>query len=338
MKALSCDGPNALRLIERDVPKRGADEVLLRMRRAGICGTDYHIVHGNQPFFEYPRVIGHELAAEVVEVPAGSPFRPGQIVAIEPYVHCGQCRACRRGRTNCCQSLQVLGVHKDGGLTEYLSLPPHLLVAADGLEPDHAAMVEFLAIGAHGIRRAGTKAGDRVLVVGAGPIGIAAAIFAKARSAEVTVTDMSERRLAFCQDQLKVAATHQAGPDLRDRLGKATGGEFYDLVIDATGSVAAMNAGFLLVGHGGSYLLLSIVRDAVSFPDPEFHKRETTLFASRNATREDFVTVLDTMRTGLVPLAALASHHGPLREAPSLIPLWSKPETGVIKGIVTIAD
>jgi 2-desacetyl-2-hydroxyethyl bacteriochlorophyllide A dehydrogenase len=336
MKALLCENPGELRLIERDAPTRRPDEVLVRMRRVGICGTDYHIYHGNQPYFEYPRVIGHELAAEVIEIPAGSAFRMGQIVSVEPYLYCGACRACLRGRTNCCQKLKVLGVHTDGGLCEFLSLPERHLVSADGLEVDHAAMVEFLAISAHGIRRAEVTRADRVAVVGAGPIGIAAAIFARARGAEVSVIDLNQGRLAFCADKVGVAHTYETSPDLRDRLGTATQGDFFDVVVDATGSPAAMRAGFGLVGHGGRYLLLSIVNAEIAFSDPEFHKRETTLLASRNATMQDFQTVLDAMRAGQVPLAALASHHGPLAEAPSLIPAWSKPETGVIKALVTI--
>ncbi|WP_343716681.1 zinc-binding alcohol dehydrogenase family protein [Inquilinus sp.] len=336
MKAILCEKPETLRLIDRPEPQRRPGEVLVRIRRVGICGTDYHIYKGNQPYFEYPRVIGHELGAEVVEADAGSAFRPGQVVAIQPYLHCGTCGACRRGRTNCCRTLSVLGVHRDGGLCEFLSLPEENVVPAEGLSVDQAAMVEFLAIGAHGIRRGAPGAGDRVLVVGAGPIGIAATIFAKLRGAHVSVLDLNAGRLAFSRDVLKADAVFEGGGDIDDRLKQATDGEFFDLVVDATGSPAAMHKGFSYVGHAGSYVLLSIVMGEIGFSDPEFHKRETTLLASRNATREDFEHVLASMKAGHVPTAALGTHRGALAEVPALVPGWSRPEAGVIKALVEV--
>jgi 2-desacetyl-2-hydroxyethyl bacteriochlorophyllide A dehydrogenase len=336
MKALRCDEPGRLSVIEQGRPTAGVGEVLVRIRRVGICGTDYHIVKGDQPYFEYPRVIGHELAGEVVEAPEGSGLAAGQIVCIEPYLACGACRACGRGRTNCCRRLQVLGVHRDGGACEYLAVPEKNLVAADGLGLDAAAMVEFLAIGAHGVQRSGAGPGSRVAVVGAGPIGIAAAIFAKARGAAVSVIDLNPRRLAFCRDEIGVDAVFETSADIADRLAAATDGEFFDVVIDATGSPAAMAKGFSYVGHGGTYVLLSIVSADITFSDPEFHKRETSLLASRNATREDFETVLQAMRAGAVPIAALASHRGGLDDAPRLVPAWGKPEAGVIKALVEL--
>ena len=336
MQALRCDEPGRLSLIERQAPTRQADEVLVRIRRVGVCGTDYHIFHGNQPYLEYPRVIGHELGGEVVEAPPGSRLTVGQVVSIAPYLYCGACQACRRGKTNCCQTLQVLGVHRDGGACGTVAVPERNVVPADGLSVDEAAMVEFLAIGAHGIRRSQADGSSRMLVVGAGPIGIAAAIFAKARGAHVTVLDMNETRLAFCQDKVGTDAAHQVSGDIAQRLAAATSGDFYDVVVDATGSPAAMQNGFGFVAHGGTYVFLSLVRASIAFDDPEFHKRETTLLGSRNATREDFETVLDAMRHGQVPTAALATHRGSLDEAVHLIPVWSRPETGVVKALIAI--
>ena len=160
MKALRCDEPGKLSIVEREPPRIGPGEVLVRIRRVGICGTDYHIFHGNQPYLEYPRVIGHELSGEIAEAPKGSAFKSGDIVCIEPYLYCGTCRACRQGKTNCCRNLQVLGVHRDGGACEYIAVPERNVVPAAGLGLDEAAMVEFLAIGAHGIRRSGARCGE----------------------------------------------------------------------------------------------------------------------------------------------------------------------------------
>ena len=336
MRALLCDEPGKLSIIQRDLPKPGPGEVLVRIRRVGICGTDYHIYHGNQPYLEYPRVIGHELAGEIAEAPIGSSLKVGDIICIEPYLYCGTCRACQQGKTNCCQNLQVLGVHRDGGACEYLVVPERNVVPAPGLGLDEAAMVEFLAIGAHGVQRSGMGPTSRVAVVGAGPIGIAAAIFAKTRGAEVSVLDMNTQRLAFCQDEIDVDHAFEVSSDIDERLKAATGGDFFDIVLDATGSPKAMMKGFSYVAHGGTYVLLSIVRADITFNDPEFHKRETSLLGSRNATRQDFEMVLDAMRNGTLPVAALASHRSSLDEAPDRVPTWSTPEAGVIKALVEL--
>ncbi len=148
--------------------------------------------------------------------------------------------------------------------------------------------------------------------------------------------DMNTRRLAFCEDHVNADHVFEVSPDLDDRLNAATRGDLFDIVIDATGSPAAMAKGFSYVGHGGTYVLLSIVRADITFNDPEFHKRETSLLGSRNATRRDFETVLKAMHSGQVPTAALASHRGGLDEAPDLLPIWSRTEAGVIKALVEV--
>ena len=336
MKSLICDAPGQLSLVDRPEPVLAAGEVLLRVRRVGVCGTDYHIFQGNQPFLRYPRVMGHELAAEVLESPPDSGLAPGQPVYVIPYLSCGHCRACRKGLTNCCRAISVLGVHQDGGMAELLAVPAGNVVAADGISLDQAAMVEFLAIGAHGIRRAAVAAGETVLVVGAGPIGLAAMIFARARGAHVTALDTRADRLAFARDVIGVAATALASPTIRDTLAEATAGEFFDAVVDATGNAQSMQDSLGYLGHGGRYALLGIVPGDLVFSDPELHKRETTLLASRNALPEDFAEVVARMRDGGVPTAALHTHTAPLADAATSFTSWLKPEAGVIKAIIEI--
>jgi 2-desacetyl-2-hydroxyethyl bacteriochlorophyllide A dehydrogenase len=336
MKAIVCEEPGRLALAERPEPRASQGEVLVRIRRAGVCGTDFHIFRGKQPYLSYPRVIGHELAGEVVEVPPGSAMRSGQTVAILPYLSCMRCLACRRGKTNCCQSIRVLGVHVDGGLCDFLAVPERNVVPVGDLSVDQAAMIEFLAISAHGVRRAAPDLGERVLVVGAGPIGMGALVFAKSRGAVVTVLDVRADRLAFCREHLGADETVETGTDVGESLKRITAGDFYDLVVDATGNAAAMERGFGYVAHGGSYLFLGLVQADLTFSDSEFHKREMTLLASRNATREDFEAVLATVRAGRVPTAALNTHRAPLAEVPELFPRWMNPEAGVVKALVEI--
>lgn len=222
MLTVICNSPRQLSSIETARPVRAEGEVLLRIRRIGVCGTDLHIFTGNQPYLSYPRVMGHELAATVEEAPATSALRAGDVVSVLPYLSCGHCNACRNGKTNCCRTLSVLGVHRDGGMTEYLCLPERAVIKAEGLSLDQAAMVEFLAIGAHAVRRAAIAPQMRVLIVGAGPIGMAVAVFARLAGGTVTVLDGRADRLAFCTEHLGVAATVALGPEDTDRLSQLT--------------------------------------------------------------------------------------------------------------------
>ena len=336
MKSLVCKQPGELALVERAMPTLSPGEVMVRVRRVGVCGTDYHIYEGSHPFLQYPRVMGHELSGEIAAVGADSSLKVGQAVYVLPYLACGTCVACRRGKTNCCQNIQVLGVHRDGGLSEYLALPESAVVAIDGISLDQAAMVEFLAIGAHAVRRADPKPQDSVLVIGAGPIGIGVTVFAKLRGATVTVLDMREDRLHFAQSVLGAKAAVQVGPEAKTELSALTDGDFFDVVFDATGNTKSMLGALDYVAHGGTLVFVSVVRDDISFSDPEFHKRETTLLGSRNATPEDFAFVFATMREGLIPTAALNTHRATLDEVIAIFPLWMKPETGVIKAIIEV--
>ena len=338
MKTVICEQPGRLTMAERPMPEAGPDDVLIRIKRVGVCGTDLHIFTGNQPYLAYPRVMGHELAGIVESAPAGAKVQKGDQVYVMPYLSCGHCIACRAGRGNCCVNIKVLGVHTDGGMAEYLAVPQGFVFKADGVTLDQTAMIEFLAIGAHAVARAEIKPGQRVLVVGAGPIGMAVTIFAKLSGASVTVLDGRKDRLAVCADALKadhtvLLDTTEAAADAA-RLAQITDKEFFDVVFDATGNIKAMERGLQFVAHTGKYVLVSIVSDRISFSDPEFHKRETTLLASRNATVADFETVLAAMRAGKIPTDALNTHVLELDALPTEFSKLLDPNAGVIKALV----
>lgn len=335
MKALVCDEPGRLSLVDRQRPVRAEGEILVRIRHVGICGTDFHIFAGKHPFLDYPRVMGHELSG-TVEDGGDSPLAAGTPVYVVPYLACGTCAACRKGLTNACMAIRVLGVHTDGGMAEYLSVPAANVIPAAGIDLRDAAMIEFLAIGAHGIARGQVSDGDRVLVTGSGPIGMSAALFAKARGAHVTVMDMREDRLAFARDTLGADAVLLAGPDAEAQAADLTGGDGFDVVVDATGAAPPIERGFGFLAHGARYVLLSVVKGTITFSDPEFHKREATLLASRNALPADFAEVVRQMQAGRIPTASLNTHRGALADAPALLPDWSRPEAGVIKAILDV--
>jgi 2-desacetyl-2-hydroxyethyl bacteriochlorophyllide A dehydrogenase len=333
MKTVVCREPFDLAIEDRPAPAARAGEVLVRIRRVGLCGTDYHIYAGRHPFLAYPRVMGHELSGTVEQAPEGSPLRPGQIVAINPYLACGTCIACRNGKPNACVNISVLGVHSDGGMTELIAVPESAVLDAGDLTLEQAAMIEFLAIGAHAVARAEVPSGARVLVVGAGPIGVGTGLFARFNGAHVTLVDTRPTRLTFAREKLGFNATVEAGPDMAAALAEATGGEMFDAVFDATGSLAAMAGSLAYVAHGGKLILVGVAPGDLVFADPEFHKRETTLIASRNALSADFERVKRAMLSGAIPTDALHTHSLDADDIPVRMPELIAEADHVLKAI-----
>lgn len=295
----------------RDVPPPVTEKgrAILRIRRTGICGTDIHAYGGNQPYFVYPRILGHELSGDLVDADGAEGFVPGEPVTFIPYYHCGHCNACRQGKTNCCVQMKVCGVHVDGGMVEYLSVPSASLVKNEGLSHDELALVEPLAIGAHGIRRAGIQPGESVLIVGAGPIGLGLAAFAKIAGGDVTVADVNEERLQFCRQHTGVQTLTPA----------ALGDMAADVVIDATGNLAAINNALNYLAHGGRYVLVGLQKEALVISHPELHKREGAVMSSRNATREDFEQVVAAIRSKKINPVAFITHRVSFDELASLM-------------------
>jgi 2-desacetyl-2-hydroxyethyl bacteriochlorophyllide A dehydrogenase len=277
--------------------------------------------------------MGHELAGEVEAVPSGSRFHVGQMVAVNPYLACGICIACRKGKPNACVNIRVLGVHADGGLCELLAVPERAVIDATGLTADQAAMIEFLAIGCHAVARAETQADDRVLVVGAGPIGIAAGLFARFRGSAVTIIDTRGARLDYARTRLGFEATSVVSADLPAFLKDRSKGEMFDIVFDATGSLSAMTESLNYVAHGGKLVLVGVARGELAFSDPEFHKRETTLLASRNALNRDFEQVIAAIKAGEIPTEALHTHSVSAIDLPGELPQLIENADHVLKAI-----
>lgn len=337
MKTIFCEEPNRFELKETDIPQRKAHEALIRIRRIGICGTDLHAYRGNQPYFVYPRVLGHELAGEIVEIgPNPDGLQSGDQVTIIPYLECGQCIACRSGRTNCCTRLSVLGVHQDGGMKEYMTVPATHLLRTEGLTLDQTAVVECFSIGAHAVRRAAAQPGEFALVIGAGPIGLGVMKFAHLAGARVIALDINEERLSFCRSWAPADFTVNAKEDPLGQISRITGGDMPTLVLDATGSARSMENAFTYVAHGGRLVYVGLVKADIAFSDPEFHKREMTLLSSRNATRADFKQVIGSIRSGRVDTDAFITHRAAFDEMIGTYESWLKPETGVIKAIVEV--
>lgn len=336
MKGIVCEKVGAFRL-RNDLPEpeQKPGEAIVRIRRVGICGTDMHAFAGNQPYFTYPRILGHELSGTIEWVgdnDAG--LAAGDPVSIIPYLHCGSCAACRRGKTNCCANIQVMGVHVDGGMREFVSVPVTHLIKTERLSLDQAAMLEPLAIGAHAVRRSGAAEGQTVLVIGAGPIGLGAMAFAKFAGARIIAMDLNEERLAFSREWVGTEWTVNPADQPVKKLAEMTDGEFPEVIIDATGSARSMTDAFGYLAHGGTLVYAGLVKQEIAFSHPEFHKRETTLMGSRNATREDFAQVIEAVRSGAVDINRYITHRAPHDAMIEMFGQWLKPESGVIKAVV----
>jgi 2-desacetyl-2-hydroxyethyl bacteriochlorophyllide A dehydrogenase len=337
MKFVRCVAPGELEFAARPTPGRSPEGwALIKVAYVGICGTDYHIFEGKHPFLAYPRVMGHEVSGTVVEINGSTALAVGQDVIINPYLACDKCVACRQGKQNCCVSIQVLGVHRDGAMSEQLLVPIENLLSADGLSLAEAATVEFLAVGAHAVQRSLAMGGQRALVIGAGPIGLGTALFARIAKQHVTIMDVSAERLAFATEQLGFLIIDGSKGLISERISERTAGAGFDVVYDATGNSDSLQHAFAYVAHGGVMVMVSVVQDDITFSDPEFHKREMMLIGSRNATRADFKHVITSIRTGKVPIDRLVTHRTTLRDSPRDIALWAHQKSGLIKAMIDV--
>lgn len=338
MQTLVCKEPGLFEYKSEEIKKPAKGESLLRIKRIGICGTDLHAYEGTQPYFNYPRILGHELSAEFIEGDADG-FNGGDLVTIIPYFYCGKCIACRNGKANCCVNIKVCGVHVDGGMREYLIVPSYSLLHSEGLTADALALTEPLAIGAHAVRRAAIKPGENVLVIGAGPIGLGIMEFVKIAKANVIAMDINRQRLLFCKEKLTVPfVIDAASQNISEQLNEITAGDMPTTVIDATGNLKAINSAFQYLAHGGKYILVGLQKGDISFSHPEFHKREATLMSSRNATKEDFNHVIRHLKNGDIVAANYITHRVSFNEVKDNFESWLKPETGVIKAMVSLDE
>jgi 2-desacetyl-2-hydroxyethyl bacteriochlorophyllide A dehydrogenase len=322
MRQISLTEPGRFDAMDVPEPVISPGHALVRVRAIGVCGTDLHAFAGRQPFFNYPRVLGHELGVEVLSVPEGDHrLRVSDRCAVEPYMFCGTCPVCQAGRTNCCETLKCLGVHTDGGMVERLAIPVTHLHRSEQLSFEQLALVETLGIGRHAVTRAGVQPFESVLVVGGGPIGLATSQFAALAGGLVTVCDVNPSRREFAERfGFKTVASTES---------------LYDIVFDCTGSKASMDKATERAAFGGAVVFVGLVNDRVSFDDPLVHRRELTILASRNSAGA-FGPIIKLIEMGRIDTTPWVTHRLTLDEVPSKFESMLVKGTGVLKGIVTV--
>jgi threonine dehydrogenase-like Zn-dependent dehydrogenase len=337
MLTIVLEKPGQFAIADRPEPAAAPGTALVRVHRIGVCGTDLHAFAGKQPFFTYPRVLGHELGVEVID-PGDEPhgLQAGDRCSVEPYLNCGTCIACRRGKPNCCTGLQVLGVHTDGGMRPQFRVPARKLHKSAKLDYDQLALVETLGIGAHAVERAAPTKDDFILVIGAGPIGLSVIQFAKVSGATLAVMDVSDVRLEFCRKQLGVQHTLKPGATAVEELKKIGGGDLPTCVIDATGNPASMMGCFDLPAHGGRIVFVGLFQGDVTFNDPNFHRRELTVMGSRNALPATFREVIRLVEEGRVDTRPWITHRFKLAETPTVFPAQIAGNPAVLKAMIEV--
>ncbi|MCS6849191.1 MAG: zinc-binding alcohol dehydrogenase family protein [Anaerolineae bacterium] len=336
MKVITLEAPGQFTLGQAIPPGApGPGEALVRVHRVGICGTDVHAYRGKMPYLTYPRILGHELGVEVIAVGNGvTNVQISDRCAVEPYLNCGRCVACRAGKTNCCVHLQVLGVHTDGGMRDEIIVPAHKLHPANDLSYEQLALVETLGIGAHAVNRGQVQPDEWTLVIGAGPIGLTIIQFAQLITSKIIVIDVNPLRLDFASEHFQIAHALRADDDLLPKIEALTDGDLPTVVFDATGNPESMMAAFHYVAHGGRLIFAGLVNADITFSDPFFHRREITLLATRNSTASDFQRVLRLIREGQVDTSAWVTHRAPAEAMIEVFEGWLQPENGVIKAMV----
>ncbi len=342
MQAIQFTAPESITVVDLPEPTSpGPGEALVRTHRMGICGTDLSCYLGKFPFFAYPRTPGHELGLEVVAVADDvSNVKPGDKCSLEPYVNDPTSPTSEKGSPNCCPSVQVIGVHNNGGLRlGVFAVPARKLHPGNDLTYDQLALVETLAIGYHAVQRGNPQPGETVLVIGAGPIGLACLEFLKLMDVKTVVMDMVQSRLDFCEKNLGIQHGIQFKPDDShiSQLEELTAGQLANVVIDATGNPRSMSTCFNYAAFTGRVVYVGITTSDLTFPHaPVFHRRELTLLASRNALPADFDHIIQLIREGKINTDLWITHRLKFEDVPTNFSKFTDPTLGAIKALIEI--
>ena len=342
MKAWQLQEPKKFISIELEAPPQpGPGDALIRTLRMGICGTDISCYLGKFPFFDYPRIPGHELGVEVLAVGDGvENVKPGDHCSVEPYLNCGKCHACKKEQGNCCQNLKVFGVMMDGGLCEQSIIRADKLHPSTTLSAEQLALVETLAIGCHASDRGYPQHNEHILVIGAGPIGLSTIEFNRLSGAKITVMDMSEQRLEFCRQQYGIESLilFKGDGSEKQKMLDETDGNLFDLVTDATGNNHSMGESLKYVAHTGRLVYVGITTENISFAHPVLHRPEITLLGSRNALPKDFPKIIKLIEDGTINTAPWITHHLKFEEVGSKFEEVTHPSSGALKAMIEVAN
>ena len=308
MKAIEITKPYEIKIIDKEKPEIKAGEALLKVLYCGICGADVASYTGNQPFTTYPRIPGHEFSAQIVEIGENDKgFKAGDIITCNPYFNCGECYACRRGIVNACTDNQTMGVQRDGSFQEYITMPIERLIDGKGLSAKELALIEPFSISAHALSRAKINAGDNLLIMGAGPIGLFALIKAKALGARVAISDLLDSRLELAKEYGADLIINGKTDNVNEKCLDFTGGNGFDVCVEACGLPATFLSCIEQAAHGANIILIGNGKKETTFLHSIILKKELNIFGSRNAFTKDFEELISLVSSGKLDILKMVS-------------------------------
>ena len=319
MKTIIINKPGDVNIIDTPKPVRKKGEALLKVLYGGICGSDLGTYRGTFAYASYPRIPGHEFSAEIVEIDENDRnLKPGMIVTCNPYFNCTKCYSCQRGLVNCCTSNETLGAQRDGAFSEYITMPIERIYDGKGLAPDVLAAIEPFCISYHGtVTRGKVKAGDKVLVIGAGTIGALAAVAAKSQGAEVYISDVAEKKMQYAVENFGLdGGILNDGVDFIDKCFKATDGNGFDVAIEAVGLPSTFQSAVDAAAFGGRVVLIGVGKKNLDFNFTLLQKKELNVYGSRNALKVDFLSLIDLVASGKVDLRKAITNTYAFNDAP----------------------
>ena len=336
MKAIQISEPSVMKVIDMAEPQMGDDEVLLKMKYVGFCGSDLNTYRGGNPMVKMPVVPGHEVGAEIVKVGKNVPegLKPGMTVTVNPYTNCGKCASCRNGRVNACEHNETLGVQRWGAMCEYLALPWEKVIPAGLLTPRTCALIEPMSVGFHAVSRAQVTDIDVVVVIGCGMVGMGAVVRSAQRGATVVAADIDDEKLALAKEMGASYTINTMKEDVHARLREITSGFGPDVIIEAVGSVPTYQMAVNEVAFTGRVVCIGYAKSEVSFQTKYFVQKELDIRGSRNAQPSDFRAVIHYLERGTCPVDRLISNEVKPEQAEQAMQQWAEAPGKVFRILV----
>lgn len=337
MKTIIINKPGEVEIIEQAMPVRKQGEALLKILYGGICGSDLGTYSGTFAYASYPRIPGHEFSAEIIEIGDNDRnLKPGMIVTCNPYFNCGHCYSCQRGLVNCCTSNETMGAQRDGAFSEYITMPIERIYDGKGLSAKTLALIEPFCISYHGISRANIQPNDKVLVIGAGTIGVLAAVAAKAKGAKVYISDVAENKMNYAIETfgLDGGILNDSPENFIKRVEEITNGNYFDVTIEAVGLPSTFQACIDAAAFGARMVQIGVGKRTHEFDFTLLQKKELNVYGSRNALKKDFLELIDLVKSGKVDLEKIVTNTYNLDEADKAFQDFSKNAASMLKVVI----
>ena len=337
MKTIIINKPGEVEIIEQAMPVRKQGEALLKILYGGICGSDLGTYRGTFAYASYPRIPGHEFSAEIIEIGDNDRnLKPGMIVTCNPYFNCGHCYSCQRGLVNCCTSNETMGAQRDGAFSEYITMPIERIYDGKGLSAKTLALIEPFCISYHGISRANIQPNDKVLVIGAGTIGVLAAVAAKAKGAKVYISDVAENKMNYAIETfgLDGGILNDSPENFIKRVEEITNGNYFDVTTEAVGLPSTFQACIDAAAFGARMVQIGVGKRTHEFDFTLLQKKELNVYGSRNALKKDFLELIDLVKSGKVDLEKIVTNTYNLDEADKAFQDFSKNAASMLKVVI----